>query len=125
LAFPEKLLRPSSDDDGVSGLRRLLNNLFRKRQNAFAVDQFELVRIEAAFITSAQERFKEPVVERIGSFLSTLDFRFGTISEPRDLLRQQLIPKFPAKLFGKQLSDFAAAASVLAFNGNDFYHLRP
>jgi hypothetical protein len=81
------------------------------------------MRIEASFITPAQERFEEPVVQGIGSFLSTLDDRLGTIGQTRDLLRQQVIPKLPAQLLRKQLSDFAAAAAVLAFNGDDFYHL--
>jgi hypothetical protein len=124
LAVLEKLLRPPSDDDGVSRFRRVLNDTFRKLQNALAVDHLELVCVDASFITSAQKGFEEPVVYGIGSFLSNLDDCLGTFSKPRDLFRQQLIPKLPAKLLGKQLSDFAATASVLAFNGNDFYHLR-
>jgi hypothetical protein len=123
LAIREKLLRPSSDDDRVPRLCRLLNHTFRKLHNAFAVNQLELVRIEAPFITPAQERFEEPIIQGIGFFLSTLDNRFGTVSKPRNLLGQQLIPELPAELLRKQLSDFAAAASVLPFNGDDFYHV--
>ncbi|MGA2458491.1 MAG: hypothetical protein ABSF85_13055 [Terriglobales bacterium] len=122
LAALEKLLRPPSDDDGVSRFRRVLDDTFCNLQNTFAVDQLELGRIEAAFITSAHERFEEPVIQGIRSFLSNLDDCHGTFSKPRDLLRQQLIPKLPAKLLRQQLSDFAAAASVLAFNGDDSYH---
>jgi hypothetical protein len=82
LAALEKLLRAPSDDDRVSGFRRVLNDTFGKLQNAFAVDQLELVRIEASFITSAQKRFEEPVVQGIGSFLANLDDCLGTFSKP-------------------------------------------
>jgi hypothetical protein len=54
-AVPEKLLRPPSDDDGVSCFRGALNDTLCNFQNAFGVDQVELVRIEASFITPAQE----------------------------------------------------------------------
>src|SRR5580700_392967 len=54
-AVLEELLRSSSHDYRVAGLCHVLNDLFRKLQNAFAVDQLELVRIDAAFITTAQE----------------------------------------------------------------------
>ena len=123
LAVPEKLLRPSSDDDGVSCFRGVLNDTFRKFQNAFGINQVELVRIEASFIAAAQERFEEPVVQGIRSFLATLDNRLRTFSKPRDLFRQQLIPELPAQVVRNQLSDFAAAASVFAFDGDSFDHL--
>jgi hypothetical protein len=127
LAVLEKLLRSPSDDDRVSRFRRAQNHTFCKLQNALAIDNLELVRIEASFVAPAQKRFKEPIVERIGSFLPKFDDCLGTFSKPRYLLSQQLIPKLPAKLLSQQLSDFAAAASVFAFNGDDFYHfhLRP
>src|SRR5580658_4515885 len=44
-AVLEELLRSSSYDDGVAGLCHALNDQFRKLQDAFAVDQLELVRI--------------------------------------------------------------------------------
>ena len=124
-AFPEKLLRASSNDDGVSGLSGVLNDPFRDLQNAFAVDYVELVGIQATFITPAQKRFEQPVVEWIVALLSNLNDGFGAIRKPGDLLGQQLIPKLPAQLRGKQLSDFAAAASVLPFNRDDFDHAGP
>jgi hypothetical protein len=55
LAVLEKLLRTSSDDDGASFFRGMLNDTFRNFENAFGVDQVKLVRIEASFITPAQE----------------------------------------------------------------------
>jgi len=36
-AVPEKMLRPPSDDDGVSGFSGVLNDPFRNLQNGFAV----------------------------------------------------------------------------------------
>jgi hypothetical protein len=124
-AVPQKMLRPPSDDDGVSSLGGVLNDPFCNLQNAFAVDHVELVRIEAAFITSAQKGFEEPVVEWIVAFLSNLDDGFGAFRKPGDLLGQQLIPKLPAQLGRKQLSDFASAASILPFNCDDFDHAGP
>src|ERR1700680_3072784 len=119
------MLRPPSDDDRVSPFSGVLNDPLRNVQNAFAVDQVELVRIEAAFVTSAQKGFEEPVVEWIGAFLANLDDGFGAIPTPSDFLGQQLIPKLPAQLRREQLSDFASAASILPFNGDDFDHAGP
>jgi hypothetical protein len=121
-AVPEKVLRPSSNDDRVSGFSGVLNDRFRDLQNAFAVDYVELVRIQATFITPAQKRFKQTVVQWIVAFLSNLDDGFGAIGKPGDLLGQQLIPKFPAQLRRKQVSDFAPTASVLPLNCDDFDH---
>ena len=117
------MLRPSADDDGVSPLRRVLNDAFGKLQNALAIHHVELVRVQASFITSAQKGFEEPVVEWIGALLANLDDGLGTIGEQRDLLGQQLIPKLPAEPRRQQLSDFASAASVFPFNGDDFDHV--
>ena len=49
------MLGASSDDDGVPRLRRLLYDKFGELQNAFAVDDFQLVGVEAALVTAAQE----------------------------------------------------------------------
>src|SRR5258708_24674441 len=108
------MLRPPSDDDAVPRLSDVLNNPFCNLQNVFAVDYVELVRIQAALITAAQKGFEQTVVEWIVAFLSNLDDGFGAISKPGDFLSQPLIPKLPAQLRRKQLSDFASAASVLA-----------
>src|ERR1700722_3768763 len=54
-AVSEKLLRPPSDDDGVSCFRGVLNDTLCNFQNTFGVDQVELVSIEASLITPAQE----------------------------------------------------------------------
>src|SRR5215472_15176794 len=88
--------------------------------NGFAIDEIELGRIDAALVTSPQKGFKKPVIKRISSFLANFDFGPGTISKFRDLLGQQLVPQFPPKSLRKQLSDFAAAASVFPFNSDDF-----
>jgi hypothetical protein len=101
----------------------MLYDHFGKLQNTFAVDDIELVRIEAAFITSAQKGFEQPVVEWIGAFLSNFDDSLGAFREPRDLFSQKLIPQFPTQLCRKQLSDFAAATSILPFDCDDFNHL--
>src|SRR5258708_7063270 len=119
------MLRPPSDDDRVSGLSGVLNNAFCNLQNGFAVDQVEFVRIQAAFITSAQKGFEEPIVERISAFLANLDDVLGTICQPGDLFRQVLIPQLPAQLLGKQLSNFATAASIFPFNRKYSNHLGP
>jgi len=93
-AASQKMLRPPSDDDGVSRLSGVLNDAFCNFQNGFAVNKVELVRVEAAFITPAQKGFEEPVVEWIGAFLSNLDDGFGAIRKPGDLLGEQLIQSF-------------------------------
>src|ERR1700679_3099420 len=76
LAALEELLRSPSDDDRVSRFRRILNHLFCKFQNAFAIDQLKLMRVETPFVASAQERFEEPIIKRIGSFLSPFTDHF-------------------------------------------------
>ena len=124
-AVPEKMLRPPADDDRVAGFRGVLNDPFGKFQNAFAVDHVELVGIQAAFITPAQEGFEESVVHGIRAFLANLDDGLGAVGKPGDLLGQQLIPKLPAQLVRKALSDFSAATSVLTFNGYDIDHVGP
>src|SRR5262249_6112806 len=50
------------------------------------------------------------------------DFGLGTVGEARDLLRQLLVPQLPSQMFGKLLGDFAAAASVFPFDGDDPDH---
>jgi hypothetical protein len=115
-------LRSPAYDDTVSALRRVLNYTSGDPENGFAIDEIELGRIDATLVTSAQERFEKSVIEWISSFLSDFDRGLGTISEPCNLLSQQLVPHLPAEMLGHQSSDFAAAASVFAFNGNDFYH---
>ncbi len=116
------MLRSPPDDYRVPGFRGVLNDSFGNLQNAFAVHQVQLVRIEAAFIAPAQKGFEEPVVERIGAFLANFDHGLGAIRKSGDLLGQQLIPKLPAQLRRKHLSDFASAASVLPFDRDDFDH---
>jgi hypothetical protein len=101
----------------------MLYDHFGKLQNTFAVDDIELVRIEAAFITSAQKGFEQPVVEWIGAFLSNFDDSFGAIRKPGDLFSQKLIPQLPTQLCRKQLSDFATAASIFPFDRDDFNHV--
>ena len=80
------------------------------------------MRINASLITAAQKRFEEPVVERVGSLLSPLDGRFGTICQPGDLLGQRLIPQLPAKVLGQALSDLTCAASLFPFHRYNSYH---
>src|ERR1700719_1252147 len=119
------MLRPSSDDDRVSGLSGVLNDALCNLQNSLAVHQVEFVRIQAAFITSAQKGFEEPIVEWIGAFLSNLDDGFGAIRKPGDLLGEQLIPQLPAQLLSKQLSNFATASSIFPFTRKYSNHLAP
>ena len=116
------MLRAPADDDRIAFFSGVLNDLFGKLQDAFAIDEIELVRIQAAFVASAQKRFEEAVVEGIGAFFANFDDGFRAIREPGDLFGEQLIPKLPAELCRKQLSDFASAASVLSFDGDDLDH---
>ena len=122
---PENKLRSSSDDDAISRARRVLNDFHREFQYAFTVHELQLVSIDAALVTSAQKRFKEPVVERVVSLLSLLDNFLGAIGKPGDLLGQQLIPELPAEMVREPLRDFTAAASVLTFNRDNSDHLAP
>jgi hypothetical protein len=98
------------------------DNALRDLQNIFAVHQIQLGRIEASLVTSTHERFDETIVEWVGSLLSLLHNRLGTMREVGDFLREQLIPKFPAKPLGKPLSDFTAAASIFPFHCDDLEH---
>ena len=120
----QKLLRTPAHDDAVPTFRGMFNHASSDSENSLAIDEIEFGRIYAALITSAHKGFEQPIVQRIGSFFSDFDYRLGTLGEPGDLLGQQLVPEFPAELIGKFLSDLAAAASVFAFNGDDFDHLR-
>jgi hypothetical protein len=122
-AIPEKVLRASSDDDTVTGFRGVLNDTFGNLQNAFAVDDVELVGIQASFVAAAQEGFEETVIKWVGALLADLDDGFGTIGEPGDFFRQVLIPQLPSQLLGKQLSDFTAPAAVFPFNRKYSDHL--
>ena len=125
LAVPEEMLRAPSYDDAITGFRGVLNDTLGNLQNTFAVDDVQLVRIQASFVTPAQKGFKKPIVEWIGAFLANLDDVLGAMCQPGDLLRQVLIPQLPAQLLGKQLRDFAAAASIFPFNRKYSDHLGP
>src|SRR5580704_19733467 len=117
------MLRAAADDDAVAGFRGVLNDAFGDLQDAFAVHDIELVRVEAAFVAAAQKGFEEPVIERVGAFLAYFDNGFGAIGQTGDFLGQILIPKLPAELLSNLLGDFAAAASVFAFDGENSDHL--
>ncbi len=56
----------------------------------------------------------------MGASLANLNDGFGAIRKPGDLPDQQLIRELPSQLCSKQLRNFAPAASVLTFNGDDF-----
>jgi len=75
-------------------------------ENRFAVYKVKFGRIEAALVTSAEKGFEEPVVKRIGPFLSIFDYRRGTLGQPRDFFCQRLVPKLPAETLRYQLGDF-------------------
>ena len=76
--------------------------------------------VEASLVASSQKRLEKPVVQRIVALLPPLDDRPRAIGAAGNLLAQQLVPEFPAKLRRKLLGDFASATSVLPLNGNDF-----
>ncbi len=124
-AISEKMLRAPSHNDAITGFRGVLNDTLGDLQNTFAVDDVKLVRIQASFVTPAQKGFKEPIVEWIGAFFANLDDVLGAMCQPGDLLRQVLIPKLPAQLFGKQLRDFAPAAAIFPLNCKYPDHLGP
>src|SRR5215471_849347 len=97
----------------------MLNHALRNLDNGLAVDQIKFGRVNASLITSAHKGFKEPVIERIRSFLARLNYRLGTSRESRDLFGKQLVPQLPAKTLCQELRDFASARSVFPFDGDD------
>src|SRR5579871_6297887 len=100
----------------------VLHHAAGSSENRLAVHKIKSGRIEAALIASTEKGLEKPVVERIRAFLSRFDYRRGTLGQPRDFLRQRLVPKLPAKALRHQLGDLASSASVFPFNGNDFDH---
>jgi hypothetical protein len=65
----------------------VLNNTPGDLGYGFTVDQVEFGRVDAAFITTAEEGFEKPVVQWIISFFAGLDNRLRTVGKPRNLLR--------------------------------------
>src|SRR5271156_6459459 len=53
LAVPEKMLRASTDDDGVPGLRGVLDDLLGELQDALGIHELEFVGVQTAFVASA------------------------------------------------------------------------
>src|SRR5262249_40119640 len=119
----EKLLRTPANNDAVPPVRRVFNHAPRNFCDGLTIDQVKFRRIDAAFKTSAEEGFKKPVINRVGSFLACLDHGPGAISQSRNLFGQQLVPQLPLETFRHQLRDFASPASVFAFDGDDFNHI--
>lgn len=83
-AIAEEVLGAAADDDGVAGLRGIFDDALGDFQDAFAIDEIEVWRVEAAFVAAAQERFEEAVVERVGAFLTIGDDLLGAIGEAGD-----------------------------------------
>ena len=92
--------------------------LFHHLANAFRVDHLQPRRIQAAFKTASHEGLEQAVVRRVSFLLMLLDCAAFAIQTARDFLSQRLIPKLPAQPRGQLLGDLAAAASVLAFQGD-------
>src|SRR5689334_784190 len=88
-------------------------------ENSLAVYKIEFGRVEAALIASAEKGLEKSVVERIGPFLSSFNYGRGTLGKPCDFLGQSLVPELPAKALRHHLGDFATAASIFPFNGNN------
>jgi len=116
------MLGAAADDDTVAGVGDLQNDFLGDAKDALAVNDFELVGIDAAFEAAAQEGFEEAVIERIVFFFAALDDSLRAIGETGDFFGEAVVPEFPAEALGEQASDIAAAAAVFAFDGNDFDH---
>src|SRR5258708_9402663 len=116
------MFRTPAHDYTVPFLPGMLNHALRNPDNGLAVDQIKFGRVNASLITSAHKRFKEPVIERISSFLSLLDYGLGAFRESGDLLGQQLVPQLPPKTPGQELANFASTRSVFPFDGDVFCH---
>src|SRR5262249_1010206 len=86
-------------------------------ENSVRVQQLQPANIEAAFETTSQDRFQEPVIQRIYPFLTALDLAFVTIAESGDLRCQQLVPQLPAQTFRDLAGDLSSATTVLAVDG--------
>jgi hypothetical protein len=118
----EKMLGSSADNDAISFFGGMLDDALGNPQDALAIDELELVGVDASLVTSAQEGFEEAVVQRIGVFFTALDNRLGTIGQASDLFGELLVPQPPAKTLGEALSDFAAARSVFSLDGDYVDH---
>jgi hypothetical protein len=116
------LLGAPAHDDTIAFFGCVLNYPPGNFEYRFAVDQIQLWRVDGAFVASAHKGFEKPVVQRVILFFAFLDYRLRAIREAGDLFRQPLVPEFPAETVRHRLSNFAAAASVFAFDGNDVDH---
>src|SRR5579871_828909 len=123
--FPvlQKLLRSTPHDHAIPSVRRVLDHAPGKSHDRLAVHKIQLVRIDAAFIASAQEGFKQPVIQRISSLFAHFDHGFGAIGQPGNFFRKPLVPQFPAETRRNFLRDFTAPASVFAFDRNGLDHM--
>jgi hypothetical protein len=80
------------------------------------------MNVQTAFKAASEDRFEEPVVERIHSLFAGFDFAFFAIAQSGDFGSEQLIPEFPTQTIRDLPGDLSAAATVLTLNGQDFNH---
>src|SRR5215469_16139190 len=116
------MLRPAANNHTISSTRRLANHLFRDSQNAFTVERFHLMGVDAAFITSTYKGLEQLVVQRIILLLTLFHCSLGTLRRSRDFFRQLFVVKLPTQALRKQLRDFSAPGTIFSFHANKSDH---
>src|SRR5262249_17492048 len=99
------ICRPAAYNHGVSFMRDFRKNLLYDFTDTLCIDHSQPAGIEAALEAAAHERLQEPVESRISFFFMLLDVAAIALHPARDLIRQYLVPEFPAEARGRLLRD--------------------
>src|SRR5262249_46893394 len=121
-AVSEVIGGAASNDHAVTGLSQFFEDDLHGVADAIGIHHLQSRRVECSFEAAAQERFEEPVITRVAPLFALLDSLAIAIHAKRDLVRQPLVPKFPAQTFSDFFRDHRATAPIFAINGDDSNH---
>ena len=114
----------ASDDDAIPALGDLSYDAFGHIANTIGVRHLHTLGVQAALVAAAHERAEEAIGERVLFLCALFDDTAIAFHNARDLVREQLVPELPAEAVGDLLGDFASAAAVFTFDGDDSNHRR-
>src|SRR5262252_8397274 len=116
--FAEIVCRASADNHACAGIGDLRQDSLNYIPNTVRVHHLQSRGVQASFEAPTHKGFEQPIIGWIPFLFMLRDHAAVAIQAARDLFRQQLVPQLPTKLGCYLRGNFAASASVLAFEGD-------
>src|SRR5580704_16578846 len=121
----QKVWRAPAYDDAITSLTDSFHDLLPHGYESVCVKRLCAGQRDAALVAVAQKHFDQTLKRTVDALRASLDGRTLHIGDLRDLFRQRMIPDFPAEPLGQLAGNFAASASIFAFDRDDAVHQLP